>query len=239
MCPVARLSGYLATRVTSRVRRGKTRRDKIVCPYRPLRRVVTHLHKETKQWWTKVPTYETNDDLSPILNDLACRRALTAALELSVEQCFQAYDDAGRVESLERWLMVGLGENLLRESTSGFSPAGMLRKVLRDSPHSSDDIKIATSLASELKGRFTFRRQKLRDEKICITWRGVATNLSTMSRAKTVDVSTVLACPDDDFEAILNALLTMGDDSDVGKQAGTTGVFLANAGWSSRRNHLP
>ena len=26
--------------------------------------------------------------------------------------CFQAYDDAGRVESLERWLMTRLGENL-------------------------------------------------------------------------------------------------------------------------------
>ena len=57
-----------------------------------------------------MPTDATASDLAPILDDLSCRRALTAALELSVEMCIQAYDDAGRVESLERWLMTRLGE---------------------------------------------------------------------------------------------------------------------------------
>ena len=199
-------------------------------------------------WWNAVPTDATASDLAPILDDLSCRRALTATLELSVEMCVQAYDDAGRVESLERWLMTRLGENLrLTESPSsralpaGFTPAGMLRKVLRDSPHGRDVEAVVDSIAAELKRRFTSRRQTLRDRKVCITWRGVATNLSTMSRAVALDVSTALAMPEDDFDLALDALLAVesGDDALSERTKGTAGVFLANAGGSSRGSHLP
>ena len=208
--------------------------------------MVTRFQKEPHgNWWNAVPTDATASDLAPILDDLSCRRALTAALELSVEMCFQAYDDAGRVESLERWLMTRLGENLRSPSSAaipaGFTPAGMVRKVLRDSPHDRDVEAVVDSLAAELKRRFTSRRQTLRDRKVCITWRGVATNLSTMSRANALDVSTALALPDDDFDVALDALLAIGsgDDAFSKRAKGTTGVFLANAGWSSRGSHLP
>jgi hypothetical protein len=213
--------------------------------------VVTRFQKERHgNWWTQVPTDETASDLAPILRDLSCRRALTAALELSVEMCIQAYDDTGRVESLERWLMTRLGENLLGDDSRGFTPAGMLRKVLRDSPcglgeTARDREAVVTSLAAELKRRFTSRRQTLRDKKVCVTWRGVATNLSTMSRAHAMDVSTALALPDDDFDVFLDAALDVGygdtphETTDKKNVTGTGGVFLANAGWSSRKSHLP
>jgi hypothetical protein len=60
-----------------------------------------------------------------------------------------------------------------------------------------------------------------------------------MSRANTVDVSTALAMPDDDFDVALDALLAVGSGDFSLKEKGTTGVFLANAGWSSRGSHLP
>ena len=246
MCTVARASACLAALVTPRTSPLRARRGRTP-PRGHDRPVVTRFQKDPHgKWWDAVPTDATASDLAPILDDLSCRRALTAALELSVEMCFQAYDDAGRVESLERWLMTRLGENLrLTESQSGralpagFTPAGMLRKVLRDSPHGRDVEAVVDSLAAELKRRFASRRQTLRDRKVCITWRGVATNLSTMSRANTVDVSTALAMPDDDFDVALDALLAVGSGDFSLKEKGTTGVFLANAGWSSRGSHLP
>lgn len=249
MCTVARASACLAALVTPRASRPRARRGRAP-PHRRDRLVVTRFQKDPPhgKWWTEVPTDATASDLAPILDDLSCRRALTAALELSVEMCIQAYDDAGRVESLERWLMTRLGENLrLTESPSsgalpsGLTPAGMLRKVLRDSPHGRDVEAVVDSLAAELKRRFASRRQTLRDRKVCITWRGVATNLSTMSRANTLDVSTALATPDDDFDVVLDALLAVGsvDDAFAETKKPNTGVFLANAGWSSRGSHLP
>ena len=77
-----------------------------------------------------------------MLAEPGTRRALTAALELSVERCVQAYDETGRAESLERWLASELGENLLEDEREhragasprrhGITPAGFLRRVLRD-----------------------------------------------------------------------------------------------------------
>lgn len=215
--------------------------------------VVTRVAKKRQtQGWTAVN--DTDDVVSEvylasILNHRSCRRALTAALELSVEGCFQAYDEGGRVMSLEGWLLRELGENLLANKdesetrSAGFSPAGMLRKVLRDSSSflRVDGEEATQLIAQTLKERFTTRRQMLRDEKICITWRGVATNLSTMSRVQTVDVSTVLACPDDDFAALVTALNAIGDHENVSSRPSAgkaNGVFLANAGWSSRGSHL-
>ena len=110
MCTVARASACLAALVTPRASHPRARRGRTP-PHRRNRLVVTRFQKDPPhgKWWTEVPTDATASDLAPILDDLSCRRALTAALELSVEMCFQAYDDAGRVESLERWLMTRLG----------------------------------------------------------------------------------------------------------------------------------
>ena len=68
------------------------------------------LHKTHGQWWNETPGQAAGDVLD-ILPSIRPRRALTAALELSVEACIWKYDDRSR-ESLERWLTMNLGENL-------------------------------------------------------------------------------------------------------------------------------
>ena len=89
-------------------------------------RAVASLHKTHGQWWNETPGQAAGDVLDILLSDLGSRRALTAALELSVEACIQKYDDTGRVESLERWLTMNLGENLRSSDDGGsFTPAGV------------------------------------------------------------------------------------------------------------------
>ena len=191
-----------------------------------------------------------------MLAEPGTRRALTAALELSVERCVQAYDETGRAESLERWLASELGENLLedeRERRHGITPAGFLRRVLRDGAgvadpsRRADPERVARTLAAELKRRFESRRATLRERHVCITWRRQFTNLSTMSRAATADLSAALAAPEDEFEALVEAAVAERDgarsgDAEAEEADGTgrpaAGVFLSNAGWSSRGSHL-
>ena len=212
-------------------------------------RAVASLHKTHGQWWNETPGQAAGDVLDILLSDLGSRRALTAALELSVEACIQKYDDAGRVESLERWLTMHLGENLRSSDDGGsFTPAGVLRKVLRDSLLDGrvDDDAVAAALADELKRRFTSRRATLREQRVCVTWRGKSTNLSTMSRATTMDVSVALALPDEDFAVVLAAVAAGGDGTRAPGDGVTTpdanadaGAFLANTAWTSRGSHLP
>ena len=96
MCTVARASACLAALVTPRTSPLRARRGRTP-PRGHDRPVVTRFQKEPHgKWWDAVPTDATASDLAPILDDLSCRRALTAALELSVEMCFQAYDDGGQ-----------------------------------------------------------------------------------------------------------------------------------------------
>ena len=191
------------------------------------------------------------------------RRALTAALELSVERCVQAYDETGRAESLERWLASELGENLLEDEREhragasprrhGITPAGFLRRVLRDGAgvadpsRRADPERVARTLAAELKRRFESRRATLRERHVCITWRRPFTNLSTMSRAATADLSAALAAPEDEFEALVEAAVAERDgarsgDAEAEEADGggrpAAGVFFSNAGWSSRGSHL-
>ena len=191
-----------------------------------------------------------------MLAEPGTRRALTAALELSVERCVQAYDETGRAESLERWLASELGENLLedeRERRHGITPAGFLRRVLRDGAgvadpsRRADPERVARTLAAELKRRFESRRATLRERHVCITWRRQFTNLSTMSRAATADLSAALAAPEDEFEALVEAAVAERDgarsgDAEAEEADGggrpAAGVFLSNAGWSSRGSHL-
>lgn len=191
-----------------------------------------------------------------MLAEPGTRRALTAALELSVERCVQAYDETGRAESLERWLASELGENLLedeRERRHGITPAGFLRRVLRDGAgvadpsRRADPERVARTLAAELKRRFESRRATLRERHVCITWRRQFTNLSTMSRAATADLSAALAAPEDEFEALVEAAVAERDgarsgDAEAeeadGRGRPAAGVFLSNAGWSSRGSHL-
>jgi len=191
-----------------------------------------------------------------LLAEPGTRRALTAALELSVERCVQAYDETGRAESLERWLASELGENLLedeRERRHGITPAGFLRRVLRDGAgvadpsRRADPERVARTLAAELKRRFESRRATLRERHVCITWRRQFTNLSTMSRAATADLSAALAAPEDEFEALVEAAVAERDgarsgDAEAEEADGggrpAAGVFLSNAGWSSRGSHL-
>jgi len=191
-----------------------------------------------------------------LLAEPGTRRALTAALELSVERCVQAYDETGRAESLERWLASELGENLLedeRERRHGITPAGFLRRVLRDGAgvadpsRRADPERVARTLAAELKRRFESRRATLRERHVCITWRRRFTNLSTMSRAATADLSAALAAPEDEFEALVEAAVAERDgarsgDAEAEEADGggrpAAGVFLSNAGWLSRGSHL-
>ena len=153
------------------------------------------------------------EDLRALLAEPGTRRALTAALELSVERCVQAYDETGRAESLERWLASELGENLLEDEREhragasprrhGITPRGFLRRVLRDGAgvadpsRRADPERVARTLAAELKRRFESRRATLRERHVCITWRRQFTNLSTMSRAATADLSAALAAPEE------------------------------------------
>ena len=163
------------------------------------------LHRTHARWWKETPSHDAREDLRALLAEPGTRRALTAALELSVERCVQAYDETGRAESLERWLASELGENLLEDEREhragasprrhGITPAGFLRRVLRDGAgvadpsRRADPERVARTLAAELKRRFESRRATLRERHVCITWRRQFTNLSTMSRAASFSIS--------------------------------------------------
>ena len=221
------------------------------------------LHRTHARWWKETPSHDAREDLRALLAEPGTRRALTAALELSVERCVQAYDETGRAESLERWLASELGENLLEDEREhragssprrhGITPAGFLRRVLRDGAGVADPSRrvdperVARTLAAELKRRFESRRATLRERHVCITWRRQFTNLSTMSRAATADLSAALAAPEDEFEALVEAAVAERDgarsgDAEAEEADGggrpAAGVFLSNAGWSSRGSHL-
>ena len=146
--------------------------------------MVTRFQKEPHgKWWDAVPTDATASDLAPILDDLSCRRALTAALELGVEMCFQAYDDAGRVESLERWLMTRRENLRLTESPSG-------ARFPRGSPARGCCVRSCATRRTAATSRPWWTRSRpssggvrvpapdaLLDRKVCITWRGVDDHL--------------------------------------------------------------
>ena len=140
---------------------------------------------------------------------------------------------------------MNLGENLRLTSDDGasFTPAGVLRKVLRDSPHGRDVEAVVDSLADELKRRFASRRRRCATEKVCITWRGVATNLSTMSRATTMDVSDGARDDEEISTSRSTRSLAVGSGDDAfsgdGNHVRRRGVFLANAAWTSRGSHFP
>ena len=106
-----------------------------------------------------------------------------------------------------------------------------------------DDV-VAAALADELKRRFTSRRATLREQRICVTWRGKSTNLSTMSRATTMDVSVALAITDEEFAVAIPVVAAGGDGTRPPGDGATTsdanaGAFLANTAWTSRGSHLP
>ena len=90
----------------------------------------------------------------------------------------------------------------------GVSPRRMLRAVVRDSHVAGvvDVDAVAGCLAAELKRRLTVRRPRLRERCVCVTWRGKHTNISTMSRAVVLDVTTALSVPDVDFDVVLNTV---------------------------------
>ena len=100
----------------------------------------------------------------------------------------------------------------MSDDGGSFTPAGVLRKVLRDSllDGRRDDNVVAAALADELKRRFTSRRATLREQRICVTWRGKSTNLSTMSRATTMDVSVALAITDEEFAVAIPVVAAGG-----------------------------
>ena len=76
------------------------------------------MHRSHRQWWHHVEAPSTVAVLEVLQSDDAVRRALVAALELSVENSMDEYRRQRHGnEPLEQWLALNLGENLLFTSS--------------------------------------------------------------------------------------------------------------------------